>query len=634
MIQLAESLSGYRHLYQSQDPRYVENPVVFTHFVTTHRGEEFSILSRISACGTDYSGRTNKVAHHVFLPVGERVAAGPCALMRQNGFFFEEWKHEAALLPPRTVPTLEPAVECRAETWAAMCGDAGWAGVLAHASMEEPAQSVYVVFSPGMDVLRLFSEAMDLIPSERRWQVTFSTYFAALPSVSGCLWRGALTGSDALRAAHGEKGARLVNLTLPVAKAPDLSPLVACARTGKAPPWREAAIPVRKTKGPFVSTAPQGKETPFELVPIRPPSPVAPIRVSGRLVAPLRRADPPARLRPAGKLLPLAATVVCLLLLWGIIKAMSGGCAPRPVIPPDASLRTSTAVRRLPQLPLRRSSVAVPPATASSEKTAVEIPAQVLGDGAQKISGQAEATGLKNMVLHAHAGPLDSLTGPPWTVPLSPWAEWDRCRYAFYGSGGPLNHATPSLDVDRLSDHLRSAMFDLSEVGLSARLFKDSIVFSRQSTGDTGDADLCCLVIGPLDAGDRRLVWFSPLLLNVAPASASNGMCEIVVESNDTARLLFPLLEDGALRGRVLFHGSPSLFPVDYRCRIDGDRMHITLFQTFRPVHSEEGTTPGVAPEPGLERDTLPRLQHVVFDAPLRSKHAILVLRCSGGGAP
>ncbi len=70
-----ESLSGYR---QADQPPH---PVNYSHLMHTVGGKRYQILSRVSDYEKDYSGRTNKLAHHVALTLDELPASGPAALL-------------------------------------------------------------------------------------------------------------------------------------------------------------------------------------------------------------------------------------------------------------------------------------------------------------------------------------------------------------------------------------------------------------------------------------------------------------------------------------------------------------------------------------------------------------------------
>ena len=79
--------------------------------------------------------------------------------------------------------------------WESLTGDAGWAGVVAESLLGDPERPVYIIFSPGMDLLPLMVEAIGLLPPERRWEATFSTYFTNLPPGVVCNWRCVLADS-------------------------------------------------------------------------------------------------------------------------------------------------------------------------------------------------------------------------------------------------------------------------------------------------------------------------------------------------------------------------------------------------------------------------------------------------------
>lgn len=231
LVERLESLSGYRQLYPPDSPQAGLNPVVHTHLRLAVGGIRYHVLSRVAAAGLDYSGRTNKLAHHVVLAPRELSPAGPAWLLSSAGFMQTSWQGEPELLPIGRRPpqgTLEPNV-CRA--WRAATGDAGWAGVLAATAAETPMRPAFLIFEPGMELLPLLVEAQSLLPPKRRWAVTFSTYFTKLPPGVDCQWRCVLAGSPEAKAAYRTSGAEVIDLTKKLAK-PPAHPLVAAARTG------------------------------------------------------------------------------------------------------------------------------------------------------------------------------------------------------------------------------------------------------------------------------------------------------------------------------------------------------------------------------------------------------------------
>src|SRR5206468_4188220 len=91
LAELLESLSGYREVFAPHDPKSALNPVAWSHLRATVGDREWSILSRVAFAGLDYSGRTNKFAHHVALDPPERPPGGPAWLMMRPGFLEGSW---------------------------------------------------------------------------------------------------------------------------------------------------------------------------------------------------------------------------------------------------------------------------------------------------------------------------------------------------------------------------------------------------------------------------------------------------------------------------------------------------------------------------------------------------------------
>ncbi len=229
-----EGLSGYRPVYPPGSEDAARNPVVHSHLLLPVGGRRTSILSRTADYGLDYSQRTNKISHHLVLEPADRVDAGPARLLLTPGVMRTEWDGEPRVIPPgRNIqtPRVSPTV-CRA--WEQATGDAGWAGVLAEAFLRDPARLAYLLFEPGTDPLPLIAEALDLLPAERRWDVTFSTYFTGLVRGATCNWRCVLSDSPEANQSRRHPQALRIDLTRPMGTA-EGGELVEFARTGVRP---------------------------------------------------------------------------------------------------------------------------------------------------------------------------------------------------------------------------------------------------------------------------------------------------------------------------------------------------------------------------------------------------------------
>jgi hypothetical protein len=234
LIEKLEALSGYRPLFPPLDPRAALNPVAWSHVRLSAAGRNYRVLSRVAAAGLDYSERTNLFAHHLVLDGDDLPRGGPGWLLRQPGLLTAKWDGEVRHLTGRALPRGEaPPGMCRA--WQQTTGDAGWAGVVAEAFIYDPNRPVYLLFDPGFDPLPLVAEALTLLTTAARWEVTFTTYYAGLPQGVPCLWRCVPRGSAEAAQASRLPGALILSL------GPAMGPakggaLVEQARTGQAPP--------------------------------------------------------------------------------------------------------------------------------------------------------------------------------------------------------------------------------------------------------------------------------------------------------------------------------------------------------------------------------------------------------------
>ncbi|HVX60771.1 MAG TPA: hypothetical protein VHC19_09220 [Pirellulales bacterium] len=237
-----ESLSGYRQAFAAHDPQARLNPVNYSHLIITVGGRKYHVLSRVADAGLDYTQRSNKFAHHVALEVNELTPAGPAWTMQQPGFFETAFSGEPRLLGVGRKPPAGAASPAVCAHWQRTTGDAGWGGVLAEAALAQPQKPVYLLFKPGQDLLPLVAEALALLPAERRWQATYSTYFTRLPPGLECQWRFLLSGSEEAKASTRLPHVTLVNLCQPLPPAQG-GALVEAARTGDAPVEQAAAHP-------------------------------------------------------------------------------------------------------------------------------------------------------------------------------------------------------------------------------------------------------------------------------------------------------------------------------------------------------------------------------------------------------
>jgi|GEM_PF-1552074 hypothetical protein len=234
LIESLESLSSYRHAFQ---PGAAENPPVYSHLRLNLGGDRYQLVSYIADAGSDYSGRSNTLAHHVALDPSDQVPAGPAWLMHQDACFTTEWTGQPRILnTERRLPKGRPPTAPCA-TWQQVTGDAGWAAALANANGDH----ANIIFDAGMPTIQLVVEALNLLTPEARWRTTFNTYFTKLPPGIECQWRFLLAGTPEAEQAVNS-GQVLLDLT-EIVGSPPATALADMARTGGGNPSAPPAFP-------------------------------------------------------------------------------------------------------------------------------------------------------------------------------------------------------------------------------------------------------------------------------------------------------------------------------------------------------------------------------------------------------
>lgn len=254
-----ESLSGYRHLFPQGDQR---NPVIQAHSTIDSVAGTFSVFSRTVDAGSDYSGRSNKLSHHVAFDASEiRNAArsSPAAALQwlqRNGRFTSRWEgdpREQDPASPVVFPLSEPA-KCVA--WEAIAGDAGWAGVLVERTLK--GLSTWLIVPAGTDPVGLFGEAMALMEPSKRWAVSFTTHAM---SDTGFTWKVAAEGSTEAKVAQEQRSATALDLTRPVLTDGD-GPYIQAARGLADVPWKTIAAAKPANPGPPGTPARPSEKSP------------------------------------------------------------------------------------------------------------------------------------------------------------------------------------------------------------------------------------------------------------------------------------------------------------------------------------------------------------------------------------
>jgi hypothetical protein len=257
-----EALSGYRHAFPLTDPRATLNPVNCSHLTLRLAGRPTHVLSRIANAGHDYSGRSNKLAHHLAFEQTANWPAGPARMLQAPNVMVTAWDGALRTFAPRTLNLPPLPTQIQLSAWKHHSGDHGWAGWVAEQLLQQPLP-IHVIFAPGTPTLDLVREVLDLLPPARRWDVTFSTYFTRLPAGVDCRLRFVLDETPEATSLRHDARAQVLDLTKPLPPAQG-GQLVATARTGT-------------ILQPSTTTAqqPQGSSDPTTLTKAPPPIPPA-----------------------------------------------------------------------------------------------------------------------------------------------------------------------------------------------------------------------------------------------------------------------------------------------------------------------------------------------------------------------
>ena len=180
---------------------------------------------------SDYSQRTNKIAHHV-LSICPCQLAGPAVVLGDSNVMRSEWDGACKTLANGPHDCTDHDSPKQMRKLERIAGDAGWGGVVANAWLQPAPKPLWIIFNEDQAsrLLELIQEATAILPDKQRWQATFSTYFTNLPPDVQCRVRCVIAGSDEARMSIAR--GTVIDLTKPLPAIPP-SPAVTAARNGE-----------------------------------------------------------------------------------------------------------------------------------------------------------------------------------------------------------------------------------------------------------------------------------------------------------------------------------------------------------------------------------------------------------------
>jgi hypothetical protein len=575
LIQLAESLSGYRHLYQPHDPLHARNPVAYSHYAIAAGGEDLSVLSRVAACGTDYSGRTNKLAHHVILPTRERLDDGPAAIMLAPSFFVTEWSRAPQVLPAGRAVTASPMPSFQATAWAAACGDAGWAGVLAGSWLEGGGEDVYIIFNPAQQLLPLIAEAIHLLPPAERWKVTFCTHFTSCPTGTTCRWRCCTSDSEEHRAALGRRRGLLIDLSKPLGPAPD-GPLTGCARTGATPGWMHKPAP-RPAPPPAsvarpAAPAPAARPAPAPVPDKAEPSPSRGRRTKVTIARQAMDSRVPgggsrhSGLSPAAIGMFVAAAALVIVGIFIVGRPSRSAQIPKPAALPVPAV-TNVAVPSHVDIEPPKDIEPVPPTPATQLVAVVSEPPHASTGIAVHVASPVLVSRIKG------AGAI-----VPLSVELPQDLAWRDCGFSFFGRDGIMAIQEPRRDIDRLENRVRRLSYTLPAAGWSASIQDGAVRFDPPAGGvpSAGHGIVCVRARPPRGAADV-LLWITGLMATGSvERAATESQLVVSVAADETVSLLASALSSDNCTCMAVFEKPRARVAVPFSSSCGAGRLCVT----------------------------------------------------------
>ena len=199
-----EALCAYTHRTSVHDTTYYQqNPVNWFHVVLP-QGEH--VVGRVAPSEFDYTGRTNRLAKLRIFGAQEMPSVGAAdVLQKEKAWFSQEWQGNPRYLDEDRntcghLRMLNPIQASSAPAWDALFGANGSRLAQQFAwqlekNVSSGGKAIYFKTSASFDVsgerlLGLFADLINLLPSDIRAKVAFSTYPVSLPGGTSCHLRG------------------------------------------------------------------------------------------------------------------------------------------------------------------------------------------------------------------------------------------------------------------------------------------------------------------------------------------------------------------------------------------------------------------------------------------------------------
>ena len=242
VVKAIERISQFARL-----PGYPVDRVIFCHRNLTVGGARFHVLSRLRDAGSDYSGRTNHIAHHLVVSAQEAAqippgSATPADILLQMAWLDRwdagpEWLHDDSLVPLQRFVRADSTDRA----WESLTGNPAHCWLLVNG---RTARSACLLHPAGTDPLPLIAASQHAQPTTDAWQSAFTTALQPTDEAQEFRWIG-IAADSPLRGPMESSGRPLLDLTNPTSLPPPELPPATAARSAALPghPTTPAPVP-------------------------------------------------------------------------------------------------------------------------------------------------------------------------------------------------------------------------------------------------------------------------------------------------------------------------------------------------------------------------------------------------------
>ncbi|OYW74544.1 MAG: hypothetical protein B7Z37_17335 [Verrucomicrobia bacterium 12-59-8] len=206
---LVERFSQFARL-PGHDPRRI----VHAYRILNVGSSTFHVLSCLQDAGSDYTGRTNHIAHHLIAEAREIRALSAAGMTPADVLLAMSWRSSWSegprYLDPAEEVDLSSFTAPAAQAWAAVTGNPATAGIL---WCREAQRGCYLITPSGISALELFRESLLVEPSHA-WQTRFTTCLEPNDDVADFRWV-ALSSSSPMRGQVETSNRLVLDLTRP-----------------------------------------------------------------------------------------------------------------------------------------------------------------------------------------------------------------------------------------------------------------------------------------------------------------------------------------------------------------------------------------------------------------------------------